>query len=221
MRTGPARYFLGAIVLAAVCWPPAPGFAANCALYARAQTGVELFGAAGGWWDQAEGRYRRGQKPAVGAILVFERTGHMPSGHVAVVGEIVGPREILVDQSNWVRGATSRGDRVIDTSPQNDWTSVAVAGGIRDNPTFGFIYPDSAADGLDVYVGNEPTQAEGLVRLAVARDEPLDEAPAPGPHRQHRHRHARGSAAHTAHHHPAPHRTARHEPARHNADHRV
>src|SRR5215831_16228786 len=66
-----------------------PSRAANCALYARAETGVELFGAAGGWWDQAEGRYERGHVPAVGAILVFRRTGQIPSGHVAVVARII------------------------------------------------------------------------------------------------------------------------------------
>jgi surface antigen len=213
---------------AAVC-RAAPAVAGNCVLYARAETGVALFGAAGGWWNQAQGRYQRGQKPAVGAILVFERTGHMPSGHVAVVSAILGPREILVDQSNWFHGATTHGDQVIDTSADNDWTSVMVGRGVRDNPTFGFIYPQTAPDGLDTYVGETRNAAAGLVRLAVARDVPFEASSRT--HHAWRHHAARGesrakrAAARAAHHHPAPrhaavhhtapHRTARHEPSRH------
>ena len=71
----------------------------------------------------------------------------MRVGHVAVVSRVVGPREILVDQANWVRGRVTTAMPVVDSSPNNDWTSVKVAGfsadvsGARDNPTFGFIYP--------------------------------------------------------------------------------
>src|SRR5215813_6381250 len=123
-----------------------PSRAANCALYARAETGVALFGAAGGWWDQAEGRYERGHVPAVGAILVFRRTGQIPSGHVAVVARIISAREILVDHANWYHGTVSRGMSVIDTSPGHDWTSVAVLhspSGTHgaDYATYGFVYP--------------------------------------------------------------------------------
>ena len=123
-----------------------PSRAANCALYARAETGVSLFGAAGGWWDQAEGRYERGNMPAVGAILVFKRTRQIPSGHVAVVARIISAHEILVDHANWYHGTVSRGMSVIDTSPAHDWTSVAVIdppSGThgQDYPTYGFVYP--------------------------------------------------------------------------------
>jgi hypothetical protein len=123
-----------------------PSSAANCALYVRGETGVALYGPAGGWWGQAEARYARGHLPAVGAILVFKKTRHMPSGHVALVTKLVGPHEILVDHANWRHGGVSRNMSVIDTSPNRDWTSVAVmeprAGKQgRDNPAFGFIYP--------------------------------------------------------------------------------
>jgi surface antigen len=126
--------------------PAKPSRAANCALYARAETGVALFGAAGGWWDQAEGRYERGHVPAVGAILVFKRTGQIPSGHVAVVARIISVREILVDHANWYHGTVSHGMSVVDTSPAHDWTSVAVINPPsgthgRDYPTYGFVYP--------------------------------------------------------------------------------
>jgi hypothetical protein len=124
--------------------------AANCALYARAETGVFLYGAAGGWWDEAAGRYQRGQSPALGAILVFKRSGYTPSGHVAVVSGVVSSREILIDHANWYRGRVSRGMSAIDTSPNNDWTSVAVrdlgSGAYgRRSPTYGFVYPSTGA----------------------------------------------------------------------------
>ena len=120
--------------------------AANCVLYARAETGVALFGDAGGWWDQANGRYQRGHAPAIGAILVFKRTQRIPSGHVAVVAKVISASEILVDHANWYHGRVNRGMSVIDTSPGHDWTSVAVmdlpSGTYgRDYPTHGFVYP--------------------------------------------------------------------------------
>jgi surface antigen len=223
---------LSYLMLAIVpCMPTAPASAGNCALWARAETGVELYGAAGGWWQEAEGRYQRGQAPAVGAILVFEPSRHMPSGHVAVVSQIVGPREILVDQSNWYHGATTHGDSVVDTSLNNDWTSVAVIDRRsgehgRDNSTYGFIYPDAAASGQDTFVA-ENRPPTGLVRLAVARDEPL-EFDVGGGHWTHRHRLAhhwghynRHPAVHgERHHHPAPHRLAHHVPP-HDAHHQT
>jgi CHAP domain len=156
----------GACLIAGLIAPTKPSRGANCALYARAETGVALYGAAGGWWDEADGRYERGHAPAVGAILVFRRTHRIPSGHVAVVARIISAREILVDQANWYRGTVSRGMSVIDTSPGHDWTSVAVMdlpSGKHgsDYPTYGFVYPKPgpreivearAGGGLDSYV---------------------------------------------------------------------
>ncbi len=153
-----------------------PSLAANCALYVRAETGVALYGAAGRWWDEAEGRYARGHIPAPGAIVVFKRTGHMPSGHVAIVTKVVSANEILVDHANWNHGTVSRGSSVIDTSSNHDWTQVAVMDVRsgkhgRDNPTFGFIYPGTGSREIgDPYIADQrraPPQA-GLVRLAVA-----------------------------------------------------
>src|ERR1700758_4100594 len=87
----------GAFFLSGLIMPSKPSRAANCALYARAETGVALYGAAGGWWDEADGRYERGHAPAQGAILVFKRSRQIPSGHVAVVAQIISAHEILVD----------------------------------------------------------------------------------------------------------------------------
>ena len=145
-----------------------PSWSGNCVRYVRAETGVALYGAAGGWWDEAAGRYQRGQAPAVGSILVFKRTGHMRSGHVALVAKVISPQAILVDHANWYHGTVTRGVPVIDTSPNHDWTSVAVmelsSGEFgRDNPTFGFVYPGTGPrDGL---------AQQGLIQFVAAHDD--------------------------------------------------
>jgi surface antigen len=120
----------------------------NCVAYVRDVSTVHLEGNAATWWPHAEGRYERGHKPEVGAIMVFKPYGRMHVGHVAVVSHIINSREVLVDHANWVRGRITKASSVIDTSPLNDWTSVKVqnqganqdAHG-RENPTYGFIYP--------------------------------------------------------------------------------
>ena len=106
----------GAFFFTSLILETEPSAAANCALYVRGKTGVALYGAAGRWWDEAEGRYARGHLPAAGAIMVFKRTGHMPSGHVAIVTKVVSANEILIDHANWHHGTVSRGMSVIDTS---------------------------------------------------------------------------------------------------------
>jgi surface antigen len=157
-----------------------PSSAGNCAAWARNETGVDFMGNAGGWWNEAEGRYARGHSPAEGAILVFKRSRQMPSGHVAVVSAIVGPHEILIDHSNWYRGRVTRRVSAIDTSPEHNWTTVAVidlgSGKYgRDNPTYGFIYrktgpreiaPDIVAASYDPYGDNS-----GLLQFAVDTDD--------------------------------------------------
>jgi surface antigen len=138
----------GAILVSCLLGHARKTAAANCALYARAVTGVDLYGAAGGWWDEAAGLYGRGQTPAVGSILVFRRTGRIPSGHVAVVSKVLGRGEVLVDHANWFHGTVSRDMPVVDTSPNHDWTMVAVleprSGQLgADYPTYGFVYPQA------------------------------------------------------------------------------
>jgi surface antigen len=173
----------GACFVAGLMALTKPSRAANCVLYARAETGVALFGSAGGWWDQADGRYERGHVPAEGAILVFKRTRQIPSGHVAVVARIISAHEILVDHANWYRGTVSRGMSVIDTSPDHDWTSVAVIdlpSGThgRDYPAYGFVYPRTGPreiveirdrGGLDADVVDEDSRPT-LLHFAVATE---------------------------------------------------
>lgn len=117
----------------------------QCVTYARTITDVSIRGNANTWWGQAEGRYERGNTPAPGAVLAFKSIPGMRAGHVAVVKEIISPREVAIDHANWtVRGGVERNARAIDVSEAGDWSEVRVSYGSgmgnRVNPTFGFIY---------------------------------------------------------------------------------
>ena len=122
----------------------------ECAPYARAVSGIQLYGDAASWWEGAAGRYERGSAPAPGSVLVFERSRRLPAGHVSVVAGLRTPREITVTQANWVHGRISSGEPVVDVSPGNDWSAVRVwwepSGqlGTTVYPTFGFIGPGPA-----------------------------------------------------------------------------
>src|SRR5271156_3407682 len=70
----------------------------ECPPFARALTGVRLRGDAADWWDEAAGDYRRAATPAVGAVLVLQRSGRLPYGHVAVVTRVMSARQVLVTQ---------------------------------------------------------------------------------------------------------------------------
>lgn len=125
----------------------------QCVPFARAFTGVEIRGDAHSWWDQAEGRYERGSRPKVGAVMTFVPHGNMRLGHVAAVRRIIDKRTLLISHANWstidgVRGHIEEDVRVIDVSEENDWSRVRVwytpngALGTTEWPLHGFIYPD-------------------------------------------------------------------------------
>ena len=125
--------------------PPAP---LQCVPYARAVSGISIRGDAWTWWHTAKGRYRRGAMPMVGAVLVLKRTRRLRLGHIAVVRRIIGEREILVDQANWLnRGRIHLAIPVRDVSAGNDWSAVRVwfvpggGYGAGTYPAQGFIYP--------------------------------------------------------------------------------
>jgi hypothetical protein len=133
----------------------------ECAPFARALTGVALSGAAADWWHQAQGRYTRSQQPDVGSVLVLRRSGRLPSGHVAVVSQVVSRRRILVTQANWVHHRVTEDQPVIDVSENGDWSAVRMwwppSGqmGTGDYPAFGFIRPDHPV-GHDRLVAGTP-----------------------------------------------------------------
>ena len=135
--------------------------AIECAPFARALTGISLSGAGADWWSQAAGRYTRTQKPEVGSVLVFRRSGRLPYGHVAVVSGVTSRRQIMVTQANWVHHVVTEEQPVVDVSGDGDWSAVRVwwppsgqMGG-SEYATFGFIRPDRPA-GHDRLVAATP-----------------------------------------------------------------
>jgi len=155
------RATLGAMLLATLILPStgaqAAGTSWQCAPFARMFSGIQLFGVAKSWWQQATGKYRQGHAPEEGAVLVFKAAGSMRSGHVATVSKVVSDRIIKVTHANWSpingrRGQVERDVTVIDTSASGDWSRVRVwyapikGLGTSNYPTYGFIYGDEAAD---------------------------------------------------------------------------
>jgi hypothetical protein len=65
--------------------------------------------------------------PVEEAVMVFAGSPRLKRGHVAVVTEIVSPREIIVDQANWQnKGEIDHATPVLDVSRANDWSQVRV-----------------------------------------------------------------------------------------------
>ena len=124
----------------------------ECAPFARALTGIFAVRRTRDWWRQADGRYTRSQTPLVGSVLVLRRSGRLPSGHVAVVSQVLSRRRIMVTQANWVHHRVTEDQPVIDVSENGDWSAVRVwwppSGqmGTSVYPAFGFIRPDRPAD---------------------------------------------------------------------------
>jgi surface antigen len=126
----------------------------QCVPFARMISGIQLFGDAWTWWQQAAGKYGQGFSPKTGAVLVFKPTGVMNKGHVAVVSQVLTDRIIQVTHANWsvidgTRGKVERDVTVVDVSPSGDWSQVKVwfdpAGDVGKTvyPTYGFIYQSS------------------------------------------------------------------------------
>jgi hypothetical protein len=113
-----------------------------CAEYARARSGLALFGDAKYWWARARSLYVRARAPVKNAVLVFAVTPRLKLGHVAVVTNIVSAREIRVDQANWQNhGEIDHSTPVMDVSRKNDWSQVRVWD-IKSGQ-FGRVYPVS------------------------------------------------------------------------------
>jgi len=128
----------------------APDQPVQCVPYARNHSGVNLFGDAGSWWDQAAGHYTRSSEPSLGSVLVLTGYAGPHRGHLAVVIAMDSPRQIRVDHANWFNdGRIYRDDPVVDVSPDNDWSEVRVWNardnvlGARTYLVRGFIGPGS------------------------------------------------------------------------------
>ena len=156
----------------------------QCVPYARQVTGIQIRGDAWTWWSQAEGRYARGARPRIGAVMTFSPHGKMELGHVAAVSKIIDSRTVLLRHANWSpingrRGQIEDNVRAVDVSPDNDWSQVRVwFAPIRNLgstawPVQGFIYPkrvDKAPKGARLIdAGSDPIGAIIASRLALKR----------------------------------------------------
>jgi surface antigen len=169
------RIFLSmAAALAVVATPiAAPALGAElppylqCVPYARQVSGINIFGDAHTWWDQADGRYSRGHKPRIGAVMAFRPHGNMRLGHVAAVSKIIDSRTVLLRHANWSpidgrRGQVENDVRAIDVSPENDWSEVRVwYAPLQDIgktawPVEGFIYGDRSNERLIDHSNDRP-----------------------------------------------------------------
>lgn len=128
----------------------------QCVPYARQVSGIQIYGDAHSWWQQAEGRYKRGNRPAPGAVLAFKPYRSMQLGHVAAVSKVLDSRRVLLDHANWSpingrKGQIERNVLAEDVSAANDWSEVRVwytptgSLGTTHYPVHGFIYPDGRA----------------------------------------------------------------------------
>lgn len=141
----------------------------QCVPYAREVTGIQIYGDAYTWWDQAEGRYKRGSRPKAGAVMAFRPHGNMRLGHVAAVSRVIDSRTVLLSHANWSPidgrlGQVERNVKAVDVSPDNDWSEVRVwydplqGLGTTHWPLEGFIYNE------------RPSSSSRPMRIAAAQD---------------------------------------------------
>lgn len=156
----------------------------QCVPYARQLTGISIYGDAWTWWGQADGRYARGAKPRAGAVLAFKPHGAMRLGHVAAVRRVVDARTLLISHANWstidgMRGHVEENVKVVDTSANNDWSTVRVHFaslgdlGTTHYPVHGFIYPQRASGSDAVRIAKtEPIKAKPVTVKTAALAKP-------------------------------------------------
>lgn len=156
----------------------------QCVPYARQVSGINIFGDAHTWWDQADGRYARGHKPKVGAVMAFRPHGNMRLGHVAAVSRVLDSRTVLLRHANWSpidgrRGQIENDVKAIDVSPGNDWSEVRVWYaplqdiGTTAWPVQGFIYGDRSTGQPAMQIAADtprrvPVSAKAKLRDVVA-----------------------------------------------------
>ncbi|MFM5906498.1 MAG: CHAP domain-containing protein [Novosphingobium sp.] len=149
--------------------------ALQCVPYARTVSGIQIYGDAHTWWGQAAGKYARGDRPKVGAVMAFKPHGRMELGHVAAVSKIIDSRTVLLRHANWslingARGQIENDVRAIDVSDNNDWSKVRVwfapIQGIGGTawPVQGFIYNEKPGKRNLLLTPESQTSA----RIAVA-----------------------------------------------------
>jgi surface antigen len=169
----------------------------QCVPFARLVSGIQIFGDAWTWWNQAAGKYQTGFVPKAGAVLCFKPNGKMRLGHVAVVSQVLTDRVIQITHANWSlidgdRGHVERNVTVVDVSPKGDWSLVKVWNdpsrdlGTTTYPTYGFIYQDTvtaasarisaASDAAIAMAQSAASQVAAAVRPGSAPMQMLNQA---------------------------------------------
>lgn len=144
-------------------------YVGECVPFARQASGIQIYGDAWTWWGQADGKYKRGDTPKVGAVIVFEKSSRLRLGHVAVISRVVTKRVVMVTHANWSRLNGARGHAeqdvtLTDVSPRNDWSQVKVwyrdtAGlGSSSYPVYGFIYGTPVRDAAKAVAAAHPAR---------------------------------------------------------------
>lgn len=156
----------------------------QCVPYARKVSGIQIYGDAWTWWEQAENIYARGNRPRVGAVMSFRPYGNMRLGHVAAVSRVIDSRTVLLRHANWSlidgrRGQIEDNVRAVDVSDNNDWSAVRVwfapiaSLGTTRWPLNGFIYPEQVKPGKSgTVLASGIAPGKGPVRAVKPATEP-------------------------------------------------
>jgi hypothetical protein len=128
----------------------------QCVPYARAHSGIVIYGDAYTWWDKSSGQYAHNNAPKLRSVMMLTGYAGPNRAHLAVVSSLVSAREIRIDHANWFNdGAVYTDDPVMDVSPDNDWSEVRIwnirsqSWGTRTYLVRGFIGPGHASGGGD------------------------------------------------------------------------
>lgn len=156
--TCPILSLVGLLVLA----PSARTAPVNCVQFVERTTDMAIRGNAWQWWESAADLYTRGRQPSPNAVMVFAKSGHLRSGHLAVVTGQIDRRTVLVDHANWSpvggrRGRVEHAVKIVDVSPANDWSQVRVWYGPASDigqtvyAINGFVYPRRARQAMKAW----------------------------------------------------------------------
>lgn len=174
------RRIVAGVALACAPLPAAASildYVGQCVPFARAASGVQIYGDAWTWWDQAAGRYERGHTPRVGAVVAFARSDRLRLGHVAVVSRVVERRVLMLTHANWspvdgVRGRVEQDVTLFDVSRNGDWSEVKVwyrgntGLGSTIYPVHGFIYGPKSGVTRELS-GSDPDYVGSLIDAYV------------------------------------------------------
>lgn len=152
----------------------------QCVPYARQVSGIQIYGDAYTWWNQARGRYARGTEPRPGAVMTFRPHGSSRLGHVAAVSRVVDDRTVLIKHANWSEpGKIENNVRAVDVSDDGDWSEVRVwygpsrALGASRWPLQGFIYNEAPGKEAKPAEARPSKRRDREIDLPAGRSDPI------------------------------------------------